>query len=189
MSISSCRKQDNENTDAQVGDAGGLFKSLDPAPFGAVPAYFIQSPVWAVPAYLIQCSSSSLQFQSTSSSAPVPAYLIQCSLPHPVLQFQPIYLIKCSSSSLYLIQHSSSSLPHPCSSSSLPHPVLTSSMLLVSSSSPHHNSSLPHPGAPIPAYLIQCSNSTVYLIQCSSFSLPHSVLQFHVLQCRRLKTK
>ena len=64
--------QDNEYTDAQVGDAGGLFKSLDPAPCGAVPAY------------LIQCCSSSLphpvlQFQSTSSSAAVPVYLIQCS--------------------------------------------------------------------------------------------------------------
>ena len=30
--------QDNEYTDAPVGDARGLFKSLDPAPCGAVPA-------------------------------------------------------------------------------------------------------------------------------------------------------
>ena len=92
--------QDNEYTDAQVGDAGGLFKSLDPAPCGAVPAS--SAPV---PVYLIQCCSSSsslphpvLQFQSTSSSAVVPVYLIQCfssSLPHPV----PVYLIQCSSSS------------------------------------------------------------------------------------------
>ena len=97
--------QDNEYTDAQVGDAGGLFKSLDPAPCGAVPAY------------LTQCSSSSLphpvlQFsQCTSSSAAVPVYLIQCcsspSVPHPVLQFRstssnaavlPVYLIQCSGS-------------------------------------------------------------------------------------------
>ena len=75
---------DNEYTDAQVGDAGGLFKSLDPIPCGAVPAY------------LIECSSSSppdplLQIQSTSSSTSDPIYLIHCcssSLPHPVLQFQ-----------------------------------------------------------------------------------------------------
>ena len=94
--------QDNEYTDAQVWDAGGLFKSLDPAPCGAVPAY------------LTQCSSSSLphpvlQFWSTSSSAAVPVYLIQCcssGLPHPVLQFwstsssasDPVYLIQCSGS-------------------------------------------------------------------------------------------
>ena len=91
-----CRNADNEYTDAQVGDTGGLFKSLDPVPCGAVPAY------------LIECSSSSLpdpvlQIQSTSSSAAVPAYLIQCfrsNLPHPLLQFQstsssapiPVYL-------------------------------------------------------------------------------------------------
>ena len=48
--------QDNESTDAQVGDAGGLFKSLDPAPCGAVPAY------------LIQCSSSSLPVSNHSCS-------------------------------------------------------------------------------------------------------------------------
>ena len=92
--------QDNEYTDAQVGDAGGLFKSLDPAPCGAVAAYLIQysssslpdpafqfqstSSSAAVPVYLIQCSSSSL----TSFSDPIPSYLMQCSnssLPHPVL--------------------------------------------------------------------------------------------------------
>ena len=100
--------QDNEYTDAQVGDAGGLFKSLDPAPCGAVPAY------------LTQCASSSLphpvlQFQSTSSSAAVPVYFIQCcssSLPHLVLQFQS----------------TSSSAPVPCS---LPH---QSRRLLISCS-------------------------------------------------------
>ena len=59
--------QDNEYTDAQVGDAGGLFKSLDPALCGAVPAY------------LMQCCNSSLpdpvlRFQSTSSSAAIPVY-------------------------------------------------------------------------------------------------------------------
>ena len=53
--------KDNEYTDAQVGDAGGLFKSLDPAPCGAVPVYCIQ--------YLIQCSTFNfpdpvLQFSS-----------------------------------------------------------------------------------------------------------------------------
>ena len=56
--------QDNEYTDAQVGDAGGLFQSLDPAPCGAVPAY------------LIHCSSSNL---------PDPVLRFQ-SIPHPVLQ-------------------------------------------------------------------------------------------------------
>ena len=90
--------QDNEYTDAQVGDPGGLFKSLDPALCGAVPAYLIQwsSSSLPDPVLLIQCSGSSLrhpvlQFQSTSSSAAVPVYLIQCSgssLRHPVLQFQ-----------------------------------------------------------------------------------------------------
>ena len=96
--------QDNEYTDAQVGDAGGLFKSLDPAPCGAVPAYLIQcsssslpDPVPPVPVYLIHAV---LQFQSTSSSALVP-----CSLPHPLLRFHP------TSSSVpvpvYLIQYSS----------------------------------------------------------------------------------
>ena len=82
--------QDNEYTDAQVGDAGGLFKSLDPAPCGAVPAY------------LIQCSSSSLP----DPVPPVPVYLIQCccsSLPHPVLWFHAVCLIDCSGSIL----------PHP----------------------------------------------------------------------------
>ena len=110
--------QDNEYTDAQVGDAGGLFKSLDPAPCGAVPAY------------LIQCSSSSLpdpvlRFQSTSSSASDPVYLIQCSmqsgsssapvpcsLAHPVLRFHAVWLIQCSSSSLpHPVQSTSSSTP------------------------------------------------------------------------------
>ena len=82
--------QGNEYTDAQVGDAGGLFKSLDPAPCGAVPAY------------LIQCSSSSLP----DPVPPVPVYLIQCcssSLPHPVLWFHAVCLIHCSGSIL----------PHP----------------------------------------------------------------------------
>ena len=96
--------QDNEYTDAQVGDAGGLFKSLDPAPCGAVRAY------------LIQCSCSSLpdpvlRFQSTSSSASNPVYLIQCfrsSLPHSVLQLHP----------------TSSSVPVPVSNSGLPHSVV-----------------------------------------------------------------
>ena len=77
-----------------VGDAGGLFKSLDPASCGAVPA----SSSAPVPIFLIQCSGSSLphpvlqiqsiphpllQFQSTSSNILVP-----CSLPHPLLRFQ-----------------------------------------------------------------------------------------------------
>ena len=81
--------QDNEYTDAQVGDAGGLFKSLDPAPCGAVPAYLIQCcssslphPVlWFHAVCLIHCSGSILphpmfQFQSTSSSTPVQKTLI-----------------------------------------------------------------------------------------------------------------
>ena len=84
--------QDNEYTDTQVGDAGGLFKSLEPALCGAVPA----SSSAPVPVFLIQCSGSSLphpvlQIQSTSSSAAVPVYFIQCPssiLPHPVLQLQ-----------------------------------------------------------------------------------------------------
>ena len=125
--------QDN----AQVEDVRGLFKSLDPAPCGAVPAY------------LIQCSSSSLPnpvllFQSTSSTVSNPVYFIQCSsssLRHPVLQFQstsssapiPVCLIQYSCSSLphpmFQIQSTSSSAPVPvyviqCYSSSLPHPVL-----------------------------------------------------------------
>ena len=33
--------QENEYTNAHVGDAGGLFKSLYPAPCGAVLAYLI----------------------------------------------------------------------------------------------------------------------------------------------------
>ena len=88
--------QDSEYTDAQVGDAGGLFKSLDPALCGAVPAYphpVLQfqptSSSTAVPVYLIQYSSLShpiFQFQSTSSSTPVSIYLTS-SLHHPVLQF------------------------------------------------------------------------------------------------------
>ena len=112
---------DNEYTDAQVWDARGLFKSLDPAPCGAVPAYLTQCSSSSLPQpvlqfwYLIQCCSSSLphpvlQFsQCTSSSAAVPVYLIQCcssGLPHPVLQFRstsssasdPVYLIQCSGS-------------------------------------------------------------------------------------------
>ena len=74
--------QDNEYTDAQVGDAGGLFKSLDPAPCGAVPVYphpVLQFQSTSVPVYLIQ-----------RSSAPIPVYLIQyssSSLPHPALQY------------------------------------------------------------------------------------------------------
>ena len=55
----------NEYTDAQVGDAEGLFKSLNPAPCGVHPVYLISVPVtvWLshpVPAYFDQCSSSSL---------------------------------------------------------------------------------------------------------------------------------
>ena len=94
--------QDNEYTDAQVGDAGGLFKSLDPAPCGAVPAY------------LIQCSSSSLP----DPVPPIPVYLIQCcssSLPHPVLWFLAVCLIHCSGSILphpvFQFQSTSSSTP------------------------------------------------------------------------------
>ena len=94
--------QDNEYTDAQVGDAGGLFKSLDPAPCGAVPAY------------LIQCSSSSLP----DPVPPIPVYLIQCcssSLPHPVLWFHAVCLIHCSGSILphpvFQFQSTSSSTP------------------------------------------------------------------------------
>ena len=171
--------QDNEYTDAQVGDAGGLFKSLDPAPCGAVPVYLQCS---SAPVYLIQCSSSSLphpvlQFQSTSSSAAVPVpsswsvlpvssasvpvYLIQCSsssLPHPVLQFQstssspavPVYLIQwCSSSS---------SLPHPLFQFQSPvylSPVLQFQSTLSSAS--------------VPVYLIQfqsTSSSDALLISC-----------------------
>ena len=94
--------------------------------------------------------------QSTSSSAAVPVYLIQCS---------------------------SSSLPHPVSNSSLLHPVLqfqsTSSSALVPCSVLHPvlqfqstSSSLQFQSAsssaPVPSYLIQCSSS----------SLPHPVLQF-----------
>ena len=83
--------QDNEYTDAQVGDAGGLFKSLDPAPCGAVPASSLPDPVPPVPVYLIQCCSSSL--------------------PHPVLWFHAVCLFHCSGSILphpvYLIQYSS----------------------------------------------------------------------------------
>ena len=94
--------QDNEYTDAQVGDAGGLFKSLGPALCGAVPVF------------LIQCSGSSLhhpvlQIQSTSSSAAVPVYLIQCSgsiqccsskstyTSFMISALVPSYLIQCSS--------------------------------------------------------------------------------------------
>ena len=128
--------QDNEYTDAQVGDAGGLFKSLDPAPCGAGPAY------------LIQCSSSSLphpvlQIQSTSSSAPVPVFLIQCSgssLPSSSAS-DPVYLIQCSGS----MQSASSSAPVPvyliqspipvyliqCSNSSLPHQKTISCSLFL----------------------------------------------------------
>ena len=95
--------QDNEYTDAQGGDARGLFKSLDPAPCGAVPAY------------LIQCSSSNLPdpvlwFQSTSSSASDPVYTSSTAT-------VPVYLIqyygsKQSASStapvpVYLIHYSS----------------------------------------------------------------------------------
>ena len=70
----------HDNT--QVGDAGGLFKSLDPALCGTVPAY------------LIQCSSSSLpdpvlRFQSTSSSASDPVYTSSTAA-------VPVYLIQCS---------------------------------------------------------------------------------------------
>ena len=135
--------QDNEYTDAQVGDAGGLFKSLDPAPCGAVPVY------------LIHCSSSSLphpmfQFQSTSSNVPVPVYLIQCSsssLPHPMFQFQSTSSRQCSSSSL----------PHPVlqfqsTSSSAPVPVYLIHAVLQFQST----SSI----APVP-------------VQCSGSSLPH----------------
>ena len=92
--------QDNEYTDAQVGDAGGLFKSLDPAPCGAVPVYLIQSPIPVyliqspIPVYLIQCSSSMQSASSSGALVPVPVYLIQwcssSSLPHPVLQFHAV---------------------------------------------------------------------------------------------------
>ena len=113
--------QDNEYTDAQVGDAGGLFKSLDPAPCRAVPAYLIQcsssslpDPVPPIPAYLIQCSSSSLP----DPVPPIPVYLIQCcssSLPHPVLWFHAVCLIHCSGSILphpvFQFQSTSSSTP------------------------------------------------------------------------------
>ena len=113
-SIPGCRNGRQMSTripsEVQVGDAGGLFKSLDPALCGAVPAY------------LIQCSSSSLpdpvlRFQSTSSSAGVPVYLIQCwssSLPHPVSNSTVPHPVLQS-------QSTSSSAPVPCS---LPHPVL-----------------------------------------------------------------
>ena len=61
--------QDNEYTNAQVGDAGGLFKSPR------------SSPVWG---------SSSLphpvlQFQST---VPLPVLQFQSTVPYPVLQFR-----------------------------------------------------------------------------------------------------
>ena len=91
--------QDNEYIDAQVRDAGGLFKLLDPVPCGAVPVYL----------HLV------LQFQPTSSSTPVPVYLVQYSVPG--------YLIQCFGSSLPhpIVKFQST---HPVLSSILPHPVL-----------------------------------------------------------------
>ena len=80
----------------------------------------------------IEIAGSFLQFQSTSSSAPVPVYFIQysiSSLPDPVLQFQ-----------VFLIQ---------CSSSSLPDPVL------------RFQSQDPAPCGAVPAYLIKCSSSSL----------------------------
>ena len=113
----------NEYTDAQVGDAGGLFESLDPAPCGAVPVHPVYRSSsslptsYPVPVYFVQCSSSSLP-----TSYPVPVYFVQCSsssLPtsYPV----PVYFVQCSSSSLptsypvpvYFVQCSSSSLLCP----------------------------------------------------------------------------
>ena len=98
--------QNNEYTDAQVGDTGGLFKSLDPAPCGAVPAY-IPHPV--------------LQFQSSLSSAPVPVYLIK--------YFRSsLYLIHCYSSCLPVFWFHAVCLIH-CSGSCLSHPLLQSRRL------------------------------------------------------------
>ena len=54
----------NEYTDAQVGDAGGLFESIDPAPCEAVPAHRSTSSSVPVPWSLLR---PVLQFQSTSS--------------------------------------------------------------------------------------------------------------------------
>ena len=85
----------NEYTNAQVGDTGGLFKSLDPALCGVVPAYFIQCPSSNLPCPM-------LQFQSTSSSAAVPVYLIiysapvLCSLPHHNVSFIFIKILLCA---------------------------------------------------------------------------------------------
>ena len=64
----------NEYTNAQVGDAGGLFESLDPALHGAVPAHPSTSSSVPVPVYLphpvavyfVHCSSSSLLHPRTS---------------------------------------------------------------------------------------------------------------------------
>ena len=124
--------QDNEYTDAQVGDARGLFKSLDPVPCGAVPAHLIQCSSFSLP-------DPMLRFQSTSSSALVP-----CSLPYPVLQFQ-------STSSIALVPYIQSA------SSSLPHPVLIGLLIQVTSSSlVWGSSSLPNS---VPIYLIQNSGS------------------------------
>ena len=104
--------QDNEYTNAQVGDAGGLFNSL--LVWGSS-----SLPHWV------------LQFQSSWSSASDPVYLIQLhiqccssSLRHPLVQFHPVYLIQYSGST----QSTSSSLQFQSTLSSAPIPVyLTSS--------------------------------------------------------------
>ena len=115
----------------------------------------------------IEIAGSFLQFQSTSSSAPVPVYFIQCSsssLLHPVLHFQSSW----SSAPV-------PSLPDPVlqfqsSWSSAPVPVTRSSPVWGSSSLPHQvlQFQSTSSSAPVP----------VFLIQCSSFSLPHPVLRF-----------
>ena len=150
--------QDNEYTDAQVGDARGLFELLDPVPCGTVPAY------------LIQCSSSSLhhsvlQVQPTSSSASDPVYFIQCcscSLAHPALQFQ-------STSSSALVPFSLLHLVLQLQSPSFIAPIRpTSSSVPVAFSNSRSTSS----SVPMSVYLIQYSSPEDFnfsLISCSIF--------------------
>ena len=105
----------NEYTDAQVGDAGGLFESLDPAPCGAVPVHPVYRSSSSLPtSYPVPVYLPHIQFQSTSSSAPVPVHL-----PH--IQFQSTYLISSSSLLRPVLQFQSTYL---ISSSSLLRPVL-----------------------------------------------------------------
>ena len=138
--------------------------------------------------YTISNHLAAFDTQPTWSSAPVPVFLIQCSgfsLPHSVFQIQstlssaavPVYLIQCFGS----MQSASSSVPVPVY---IPHPVSNSSLfhsLLQFQSSPS--------SATVPATLSSASDPVyfipsvlwfhaVYLIQCSSSSVPRSVLWF-----------